>query len=378
MGEAHYRQAVSTTLAVCAVGIFLGLGCAMQPSGGSAPGLSLSSGMDKKQGGTISEQEIGDLSADQQYFMRDSGQAHAEQQAAGTPARPAANGVIDQMLDKAGADAARLNSWLVPAAYAQDHGIDERYLVRSGECTLEVAEYQAAVVELKRIAAVNGGSVTASESARNSDETTEGWVTLRVPSAKFGDTWDAVLAAGKVLRENTRTEDASQQYIGYVSQLKSLVAEQATLQKMLDEALAIQRSRGLGDAYKTLLDTQQRLFDVSAQIQNTEDQLNGLTDQITRSTITVSLKETRKLPAQTAQVTEEFDWGLGGAAAEAYQVLLVRVRGFVQGFVFFIITCWTWLIPWTLFIWLGVWIYRRWLKRLLVAQPKPQATTSNP
>lgn len=288
--------------------------------------------------------------------------AQAQPKAAGQPAKPAAGGVLDQALAKAGVDTAKLNSWLVPAAYAADHGIDERYLVRSGDCQLQVEDYKAALGKLKEIAFANGGSVTASESNRQSDDTLEGWVTLRVPGPAFGSTWDSVLEAGKVLSEKTGAEDVSQQYVGYVSQMKSMLAEQAVLQKMLDEALAVQRARGLGEGYKMLLETQQRLFEVSGQIQNTEDSLNALTNRITRSTITAHLKETRKLPAQAATVTEEFDWGLGATAAMAYKALLVKLRGISQSFIFFVITCWTWLIPWALIIWLGIWVWRRWLK----------------
>jgi len=406
----HMRKAGrALALSIIVTALLVGAGiwsCASKSSGGSA---SLSDGRGYR---TISEDQIGSLPPEQQKMFSDPGwnqpyvspaadstteapsyeELMAETQqamkegmagkagkgkAAGQPAKPAANGVIDQALAKAGVDTAKLNSWLIPAAYAQDHGIDERYLVRSGECQLEVEDYKSALGKLKQIAIANGGSVTASESSRLSDDTLEGWVTLRVPGAAFGTTWDGVLEVGKVLSEKTGAEDVSQQYVGYVSQLKSMVAEQAVLQKMLDEALAVQRARGLGEGYKMLLETQQRLFEVSGQIQNTEDSLNALTDRITRSTITAHLKETRKLPAQAATVTEEFDWGLGATAATAYKALLVKLRGISQSFIFFVITCWTWLIPWALIIWLGVWAYRRWLKPHLkrtYGQPTPGAS----
>lgn len=383
MGESQITRAIGAAVILGGILLAGGIGCAKSELGDydqmqsdAAREIYDSSPAGARDAGNLSniisedlsslppeiQAKLSDSSGNQPYVAPQDG---GQQPASGKPQhplKPAASGLVDKTLEQMGLDAARFNSWLVPAAYAQDHGIDEQYLIRSGQCSLEVEEYKVAVVELKRIAAVNGGSVTASESARRSDETLEGWVTLRVPSRNFGAAWDAVLEAGKVLSESTSTEDASQAYVGYVSQLKSLTAEQAVLQKMFDEALAIQRSRGLGDAYKTLLETQERLFAVNAEIQRAEDALSGLTDRITRSTITVSLKETRQLPLQTAQVTEEFDWGLGATAAEAYQVLLTKVRAITQSLLTFAITCWTWLIPWALIIWLAVWIYRRYIK----------------
>lgn len=251
-----------------------------------------------------------------------------------------------------------IKSWFVPAAYAADHKLDERYLVRTGECGLQVDKYKDAATKLREIAVRYSGMISATQSSRQEDDSTQGSLTLRVPSQNFERAWSEVLQVGKVLAEHVTTEDVSRDYLAYVSKLKNLVSEQAALQNMLDEALKVQRTRGLGEGYKILLDTQERLFNVVAELETTEDSLNTLADQITRSTITVTLTEKNELPAQ---VKEKFTWNTGTTAATAYHDLLLFLRARLNGLVYFLITCWTWLIPLVLIILLVRWVYRRFL-----------------
>jgi hypothetical protein len=292
-----------------------------------------------------------------------------------TTAAPPANGqphgvsVVDSALEESGL-LAKLESWMLPEAYAQDHEVDERYLVREGNCSLEVDSYKAAADKVSGLARKYDGMVSDSHSTKNYDGTVEGWIKIRVPAEKFFDTWNEILEIGELEDQTISSQDVSRQYVGYVSRLKNLMAEQSTLQQMLEEALAVQRSRGLGEGYSILLDTQERLFDVTGQIESTEDQLNALADRVTRSTITVSLREAKPLQQQ---VKEEFSWGLGTTAGTAYQDLLRTLRGMAQGFIYFIITCWTWLIPLLILLGIARWAWRRWITPQLrkPSQPAP-------
>jgi hypothetical protein len=265
---------------------------------------------------------------------------------------------LDSAPEFSSAEAGLVQSWFLPSAYAADHKLDERYLKRTGSCSLQVEKYEEAANKLAEIARGCGGMISDTQSQRQADDSMTGTVTLRVPSDKFPQAWAAVLGCGKLLSQQIATEDVGHEYLGYVSHMKNLVAEQAALQKMLNEALAVQRSRGLGEGYKILLDTQERLFNVTGELESTEDSLNALADQITRSTITAQLTERKELPAQ---VQEEFTWGVGTTAAQAYQDLRISIRHWVQSWVYFLITCWTWLIPWAIVILLAVWFYRGYL-----------------
>lgn len=351
-------------IAVAGLGLLLAggmnfYGCAKLSNNGNAR-MTLDSGVDKK---VARVEEYSDAAGAMGGEAAESQSGAPMDSAAPSDASPQAKDsyALKSRLDSAPGfsdSGGLLKRWFVPQAYAQDHNLDERYLKRTGSCSLQVDKYKEASDRLTALAITYGGMVSGVESSRGEDDSMGGVITLRVPSAKFAQAWADVLDIGKVLSEKVTTEDVSHDYLGYVSHMKNLVAEQAALQNMLSEALAVQRARGLGEGYKILLDTQQRLFDVTGELESTEDSLNALADQITRSTIVVQLTERKQLPQQ---VTAEFTWGMGTTAAQAFQDLRLHLRGWGQGLVYFVITCWTWVIPWAIFILLVRWFYRRYL-----------------
>ncbi len=200
-----------------------------------------------------------------------------------------------------------------------------------------IDNYDVAAKSVSDVAAKYGGVVTDSNMEKSYDGTRSGFVTLRIPSAKFFEAWADLLAVGDVLHQSSTAQDVSQQYVAAVSRLKNLVKEQETLQGMLADAREVQRTRGLGEAYKVLLDTQERLSNVTGELQATEDQISQLADQITRSTIKVGLGE------KAAYKSEEFAWGFGDTFKSAGKAVVLMVKGFLNWLIFFIITTAWWL-----------------------------------
>jgi hypothetical protein len=358
--------------AIAGIGLLLLWGALFAGCGGNGTGVNLASsgharmtldsGVDKK---TARPEEYNESAAETSGYDSNYREKGGEPAASATPNDASAQAKdsykLKSQLDSAPGfsdPAGLLQTWLIPQAYAQDHKLDERYLKRTGSCSLQVDKYKDASDRLTALAITYGGMVSGVESSRGEDDSMGGVITLRVPSAKFAQAWADVLAIGKVLSEKVTTEDVSHDYLGYVSHMKNLLSEQAALEKMLSEALAVQRARGLGEGYKILLDTQERLFAVTGELESTEDSLNALADQITRSTLVVQLTERKQLPQQ---VTADFTWGMGTTAAQAFQDLRVSLRGWGQGLVYFIITCWTWIIPWAIFFLLARWFYRRYM-----------------
>jgi hypothetical protein len=354
--------------------------CAKMESGGSASGspmMSLDSGVDKKTARVDNESATGYSPGAAGGVAGDVSYAPQEQTTSGSNAPQVKN--PSARAQAQGSDDARLASWVLPQAYAQDHNINERYLIRTGACSLEVADYRAASKQVNEIAEKYSGIVSGIQSQRSGEDWLQGTLTIRVPNAGFFSAWTELLGLGKILEESIQTEDASQSYISTLSRMKNLLAEEAAVKQMYQEALAIQRTRGLGEGYKLLIDTQERLFAVSGEIQQAEDQLNALADRITRSTITVTLIEKKQIEQQ---VQEEFRWGLGTTMSSAYRDLLVNVRGKLQGLLYFLVTCWTWLIPLAFFVYLALWLYRRFLAgrklNLAFAGPDLPPTASIP
>jgi hypothetical protein len=256
-----------------------------------------------------------------------------------------------------------IDSWILPKAYAQDNLSGDKYLIRNGDISLKLDNIDDGQSAATAIAAKYGGTITNTNIRKDNAGYRAGTITLRIPSDKFMQVWSELMQikGAEIITQSISTQDVGGEYVSQVSRMKALAAEQQTLQKMLDEALAVQRSRGLGEAYKVLLDTQSRLSEVTAQIQGVEDRIKAMADQITRSTITLEMTENPKIPAVAP---DTFNWGMGNTFNAAVRDLMVGVRGFLNGAIYFIVTLqWIW---WLLIFFAARWawsFYRKWAGR---------------
>lgn len=269
-------------------------------------------------------------------------------------------------------DRSLLVRWLTPEAWAADHNVDEKYLVRSGSLDVHVDSVQDTLTKISGIASRFGGSVTDSSISKDDAGHHSGFVTLRVPAKSFFDAWNELGKIGELSNLNIKGEDVGQEYVSSITHMRTLMAEQATLEKMLADALAVQRSRGLGEAYKVLLETQTRLSEVTEEIQGVEDRVNALSDQITRSTITVNLTENPSLPVAQP---DKFNWGVGATFNSSVRDLMELARGAVNGLIHFVVTLqWLW---WLLAFFACRWLWRfysRYMKNL----SRPEASEAKP
>jgi len=338
--------------------------------------MTLDSGMDKKvsgyrgeggYAGAVGAEAPGEPMLDVERFSVDSemGYPNAAPAPSGgmTPARDTAiegsGNVISEALAGAGISEELIDNWVLPKAYAQDHGEDEQYLVRSGDVSLEIDDYEEAQDKIAAIAGKYSGFVSDSQSQRYGDERIEGWVSIRVPAEKFFDAWEDVRALGTIDSERITTENVSREYLANHSQMKNLLAQQATLTDMLKEAIEVQRKHGLGE----------------------EDRQNALADQITKSTITAHLVEVRDVSEVVGGTKDQWNWGTNRAFDDATRELRSRLKNLWNGLIWFVVTCWTWLIP--LLFWVAVlwFIYRKWIRprlvKLAAEQAKPAASTAD-
>ncbi|MCC7479117.1 DUF4349 domain-containing protein [bacterium] len=336
------------------------------------PSMTLDSGVDKKVGRPAGE--ISNSNYDAQYRtptateMADGTLSSSDAAAPASKAPDFGDITASPLLAGAGDELARLNAWLSPAAYAADNQVDEKYLIRSGEISLLVDDFEPARMKVSHLARQYGGTVTNADIAKSGDNMYSGFITLRVPNERFFEAFEALLAVGEVASQKLGSEDVSQDYVSSISRLKTLTVQEATLRKLLEESVEVQRKRGLGEGYRMLLDTEQRLSEVSNEIQRVEDQLTTLADRINRSTITVELSE-----RAAVKKDDPFSWGLGATFESSKKELVLGLRGFAQWGIHFLVTCWLWLVPWSLFIFVAWRLYKRYLLPRLRSEPGPGA-----
>jgi hypothetical protein len=331
-------------------------------------GIVLESGVDKKPGSV--EDYSGDTSLQVGNSQYDSEYknpaASAKQPYEGKAEDPQRKDPTSPTL-LAGDTLGHIKTWFSPAAYAADTNIDEKYLIRTGEVNISVEDFNKSVDEVYKLSERLDGIVTDSDISNDGDNERSGWITVRVPNTRFFEAFNALSKLGEVQSQKVNSEDASREYVAAVSRIQNLRLEQDTLRKMLDQALAVQKARGLGEGYSILLDTQQRLSDVTGKIQETEDSLSQLADKITRSTIKVNLTQAAKYePAQ-------FTWGLGATFEQSKAELLAVVRGVGQSLIHFGVVGWLYLLPWLLIGWVSLRVYRKYIAPRLKEEKKAVA-----
>lgn len=262
-----------------------------------------------------------------------------------------------------------VKAWAAPSAFAADHDVSEEYIIRTGDLTLRCEDIDQSITAINALAAKYKGSITGSSINKDYEGRRSGYITIRIPSKDFMAAFSELAKVAELVSQNIQTQDASQEYLAAISRLDALNTEQATLQEMLKEALAVQRARGLGEGYSVLLDTQSRLSQVTAQINEVEMRAGALADQVTRSTITVNLTEKPSLPGTQPQAGV-FRWDLGPVFKDAVHNLLANLRGLLHWLIrFFVEGYWFW---WALIILGGRWAWKR-LKPRIMAKPKAAA-----
>ncbi|MCB1186676.1 DUF4349 domain-containing protein [bacterium] len=263
-----------------------------------------------------------------------------------------------------------IDDWLNPKAWAQESSPDESYIVRTGNIEMEIEDYDKSSAEVQTVAQRHGGIITDSQMQKYGDDMRVGWITMRVPTDKFQQCFDDLKALGDVKVQSVSSEDVTNEFVAGVSRLQALKTEHETLQGMLEDAREVQRTRGLGEAYSVLLETQRRLSEVTTEMQTVENRVSALSDRINRSTITINLSERPIAPP-----ADEFAWGFGAAFENAKKELMYGIRNVANDFINFFVARLIWWIIWIGIIWLawkllGTRILRRYRKEQAASPTK--------
>lgn len=156
-----------------------------------------------------------------------------------------------------------------------------RHVIRNGSLSLTVDDTRETVREVSSMVQDKGGIVSSS----NIYEVREGQyhadLTLRVPVALFDSTMDQLETFGKVTRRDTGMDDVTMHYIDLQSRLANQEAQEARLVEILDMAETVEE----------VLEVERELYRVRGEIESMSAQLTYLADQVSFSTIYLSLRE---------------------------------------------------------------------------------------
>ena len=200
---------------------------------------------------------------------------------------------------------------------AAPDGADSR-VVKTGTITLVADDKQVSSVlgAVQRAATTNGGYVSSSTSNEYGD-TPSGQVTIRVPVARF----EALVAAIRGLDAEVRTattsgKDVTAEYADIEAQLRTLRATRERFLVILGQTKTINE----------ILSVQQRVDNVSGQIDRLEGSRKLLASQSDLSTLTVSVSEEGD---PVVRVEENRD-GFGQALRDAKDGFLNGVEAMIR------------------------------------------------
>jgi hypothetical protein len=166
-----------------------------------------------------------------------------------------------------------------------------RMLIKNDEMRLLVDDTDVAIDGVTQIAADTLGYIL---SVRTWYQ--EGFkyatMTIGVPVNEFENALRRLRALGlKVQDENASGTDVTDQYVDLESRLRNLEATEARIRTFLDKALTVEES----------LEVNQKLAEITAQIEQVKGQMNYLRDRSAYSTITVHLSP--QIPTPTPSPT---------------------------------------------------------------------------
>jgi Domain of unknown function (DUF4349) len=161
----------------------------------------------------------------------------------------------------------------------QPKAADLSKIVRDGTIALSVPDgsFVAKQARVVAIAHANGGVVLSSQT----EGSTTGTLTIRVPAAHFDDAIGQVGVLGTVESSSVTGKDVTNEFIDYRAHLQNLIGRRTVLRSLLARTTTIGES----------LTVMNELEDVQLQIDQIQGQLRFLSDQVAESTLTVDLHE---------------------------------------------------------------------------------------
>ena len=164
----------------------------------------------------------------------------------------------------------------------------ERMIIYHGNIELEVekGKFSEKFEQIGNITRAAGGFVSNTSSRAYGDEPAIGTITIKVPSENFNSVIDQIKKLGNVKNFNTYADEVTQEYVDLNSRLKHFQAQEKVLLQMMDKSGTIEDS----------IAVHRELSSVQEQIEIIKGRLRWLDEQISFSTITISVSEPHVKP----------------------------------------------------------------------------------
>lgn len=184
----------------------------------------------------------------------------------------------------------------------------DRMIIRTGAMSLETENFTETEKTITELASRFSGYITNSGSSVNTSGKRQGTVEARIPSQNFDNFISEAENSGKVISLNINGNDITEEYIDTDARCKTQKALEERLIKLLEEKTA---------KLTDVVEVEEKLADVRAQIESMEGRMRFLKSQSDYSTLTVSIFEPSLLQTSTGggffyEIEDAFGKGLNG------------------------------------------------------------------
>jgi hypothetical protein len=242
----------------------------------------------------------------------------------------------------------------------------ERKIIYTAKVELHVANLEEARDKLDALLVEVKGYVSKSDESGRSGTLRSGTWKVRVPVAKYHDFLARVQTFGELISKTSDAQDVTEEFVDTEARLKNLKAEEAVLNKLLQE-----KAQNTAD----LLAFRQQITSVREQIERYEARLKTLSRLTSLTTIDVIMREDKKFVPDSAP---SFGTSLGRTFSDSVDALLNLGKGLVHLLVA--------IAPWSPLILIGLWLIRKPVRAVVTnlresfkpVPPRPRSTSSRP
>ena len=247
----------------------------------------------------------------------------------------------------------------------------ERKIIYTAKVELHVANLDEAREKLDALVAEVKGYIAKSDESGRTGTLRNGSWKVRVPVAKYHDFLARVQTFGELISKSSDAQDVTEEFVDTEARLKNLKAEEAVLNKLLQE-----KAQNTAD----LLAFRQQITSVREQIERYEARLKTLSRLTSLTTIDVVMREDKKFVSDTAP---SFGTSLGRTFSDSVETLVSLGKGLVH-----IVVA---LAPWSPLILLGLWLIRKPIRATIsglreafrppprpARQPRPRSASEEP
>ncbi len=157
-------------------------------------------------------------------------------------------------------------------------------LIYTANLTIESKDFDAARTALTDAVSAAGGYLESSNESSYTGSSRTLSLTIRVPQDNYASFLEAAAQAGNLVDKSEQVQDVTTQYMDIEARLSNLTAQRTRLQELQASA------ENLAD----LLEIESSLSDVQYQIESWQSQLDWYSQQVSCSTVYLSLDEVKE------------------------------------------------------------------------------------